>query len=199
MAFAKQTIPTVDVGVFRVLEASRRLFFPSVLLSLACGAIAFVFLFWRDGTHVNVMVNEQSAPSLRRLAEAVPPPASGVVSSPQPQASTTTSQAEPATNPGKNDFTIAKLNQTTSLGPVEVRLTRIDPGKALYDLDVKSGRRFSPHRRLRLNQPLWITAARGRSSVKITVTSLTAASVSGNWIPSNQVAQINSRAHGKRR
>ncbi len=202
MALAKQSTPPVSVGSFRSAQLPWRLLAPAMLLSAFCFAIAFFYFFWRDRRDVNVMVNEQRAPSLVQkegaaASKASPQPA---VDSPSAnQEKPLTLGAAASTNPAQTGFVLSKSNQGVLLGSLRVRIPRIDASQHSYDMDVMVGSHFIAHRNLKVGQPLWIAANRGKGSVEIVANSVERDAVSGYWTPSSRLAHITPHRHSRRR
>ena len=203
MALAKQSTPPVSVGSFRSVQPPRRLLAPATLLSVFCFATAFCYFFLRDLTHVNVMVNEQSAPSLIQKEGAVASKTSPqtIASSPpakqdKPVSSDAGRAASP--NPTQTGFVLTRSSSGMMLGSLRVRLPRIDASKHSYDMDVMVGSRFVAHRNLKVGQPLWIAASRGKGSVEIVANSIEKDAVSGYWTPSSRLAHITPRRRSRR-
>ncbi len=206
MALAKHSTPPVSVGSFRSAQPPWRLLAPAMLLSVFCFATAFFFFFLRDRKHVNVMINEQSAPSL--IHDAVATQRSPQETSPKAVATEQpANQEKPVspnvgsaanTNPAKTAFVLTKSSQGVLLGSLRVRVPRIDAAKHSYDMDVMVGTHFVPHRNLKVDQPLWIAASRGKGSVEIVANSVEKDVVSGYWTPSSRLAHITPRRRSRR-
>jgi hypothetical protein len=206
MAFVRQVHPSIGVVTSKTRPRRGLLIAAGVLAALCCTA-AFLFFVARDHGHTNVMINEQSAPATARLPlhpqspaqqAAAPQKALGPQQVPSPSTLGPKNSPAPVT-PASNSFKIARAGGITYLGPVRLRLLRTDPVKNTFDVSVILGRRSFSHKRLKLNQPLWIAVNRGASEVQMVVTGIDKNAVTGYWTQSSRPPQLNTQSHPKRR
>jgi hypothetical protein len=204
MAFVRQAHPSIGI-VSSKARARKGLLIAAGGLAALCCTTAFLFFVARDHGHANVMINEQSAPTALRLPVRPQSPAQQAAAPqkalrPPPSPSSLAPKNSPApVSSASNSFKIARGSGITYLGPVRLRLLRTDPVKNTFDVSVILGRRSFSHKRLKLNQPLWIAVNRGASEVQMIVTGIDKNAVTGYWTQSSRPPQLNTQPHPKRR
>jgi len=200
---AQQSSPAVGMSPLR-LRKRQLLAFAAILVAALCGAVAFLFFVVRDHGSTKIMVNDQAAPQAlasRKIPPAVASPAAapavGQKSTLAPSLPAAASSAAAGT---KNPFSVGtREGRATALGAVKIRLLATDKTANTFDLNVIAGRRSYTHRRLKLNQPLWISAKRGGNAVQIVATSLTDSAIQGYWTESTRSPQVTPRNKARRR
>ena len=210
MAFARQLFPAVGAGPSRSAGRVRLLVIAAVLAAV-CGISAFLFFVARDRSHINVMVADQvengAARNGNKSIPVVSPPAlsnqrqgasastaAATASGTKPPSQTENTSTVPA---GAVPFSLQRSSQSQALGPVKLRLVRTDLSGSSYDVNVTVGARSHSHRKVKLNEPLWIIVNRGAASVKVVVDSIEQNRVSGYWNESGRPARISARKHQK--
>jgi hypothetical protein len=198
MALVRQTLPTLDMGPLWIKKHRTVVTWAGVIAALF-GAMAFLFLVWRDHGHPKIMLNEQSAPvtaSVRSAPGTSVPVAKQRATQPGEalQNSGATSDSSP-----KHEFSMSKSSTERQIGSVRLKLTKTDPSKKIYDMRVITGRRWSTRRHLKINEPFWIANNRGAGAIEMIATSITSDSVAGYWMESKRSAHISPRVRSKRR
>ena len=189
MASARETVRPINF----VLKVPRwsRLGIVASLLGILFALSAFVMLVLHDRGHANIMVHDQ--PGIP-----APTPKAAPVN-PAPIAPTPASHTAVTTSPGKNDFSLTRIDRPIAMGSIRLRLLKTDMAKGLYDVNVISAGRNYAHRRLKVTQPLWIATSRGSGSIELVVDTIGKDSVSGYWKESDHSAQVSARARGRHR
>ena len=188
MALARQSMPAIGLKRWTVTRRGQ-LAISATVLAAFCGLLAFVWMVIRDRGHANVMINEQAAPPTARVTSA-PIPSTVAEGQTKPVSGADSPKATEARP--RTDFSANKMRSTV-LGPVKLKLLRTDEAKGVYDISVLAGRRTYTHRRLKVNQSLWIAANRGNSSIEMVVTAMSPDSVSGYWSESERRARVSSK------
>ena len=161
------------------------------VIATVFGIAAFLFLVWRDHGHPKIMLNEQSAPAMTSAKMTAPMSASQ-----QQTGQPSSGPQNPATSgatPSKHDFTMNISAGEQQVGPVHLRLMKTDIAKSLYDMRVINGRRWSTHRHLKMNEPFWVAASRGTSTVELVVTTVQSDSVNGYWTESKRSPHVRAK------
>ncbi|HEY7212437.1 MAG TPA: hypothetical protein VH477_19330 [Bryobacteraceae bacterium] len=191
MASARQVNASIGAQPFRMTRRNL-LFLAAGLLAAVCALAAFLFLVVRDHGHTKIMVHDQAAPAVAKRAQAS--------ASHQPS----TAVSGPSTKPdraaipaARNAFQLHRGSKPETLGPLRLRLTRIDQAKGTYDVSVISGRRSYSHRNLKIEQPLWITLKRGSGAFGLVVTALDKEDATGYWMQSQNSPHVNTRTARK--
>jgi len=198
MGLARELHSTLQIGPPRFTKRGLLAILAGVIAAL-CSVSAFLFLVFRDHSQPKIMVNEQSSPGLaarKTLASsAVKRPASQVTQ--KRDANVSTVQNSAANGPGARvPFSVTRSGRV-SIGPFKLRLTRTDPARNTYDINVISGRRVSSHKGLKVDQPWWIVVH--HKAVEFVATSVDASTVSGYWTESARSPQVSSRARSRLR
>ena len=181
---AREAEQTVELVTRRASKFRRLLFFSAGFLGLLCAGVAFLVLVVRDRGHSRIMVHDQSASSFKA-------PAAAKDSTPKSKSpAVTTGDAGDKAAATRNSFRMEVGRKPLNLGPIRVRLSRVDVRRGLYDISVLSGRRSFSHRRLRLNSPVWIALAKGQGALEIVVTSIEKRAVEGYWIQSEHSPEV---------
>lgn len=192
MTLARQTFPTLSMGPVW-FKKNRAVVTWAGVIATVFGIAAFLFLVWRDHGHPKIMLNEQSAPAVTSAKGTAA--TSATVSQQQTAQPSGASQnaAASGTASAKHEFNMSTSSGEQQVGPVRLRLMKTDPAKNLYDMRVISGRRWSTHRHLKMNEPFWIAAARGTGTIELIVAAIQTDSVSGYWTESKRSPHVRAK------
>ena len=175
----------------------RRLALSSAILAAVCGIAAFLLLVLKDRKQPPLMVNELRAPaavSSKDNSVAASPTQVSTQRSPASVGMPASSNQQSLVPPAQvqNQFTLSRTNHVSSLRPLRMKLVRTDSLRGLYDVNVIVGRRSFAHRRLKVNEPVWISISRSKGAMQMLVNSVRSDAVSGYWTISDRSAQVNS-------
>ncbi len=196
MAPGGQSFASARIQPFMNTKAVRIAAAAGILATL-CGTVAFVSLVLRDHGRPRVMVNEQARPAPRPSTH-LPAPSSATSVVPKDDISPTPFFANkvPA---GKKGFLASEVSGPVTVGPLKLRVTKTDAANHTYDLSVQSGRRLFTHKHIGIDQPLWISAGRGKSAIQLVVTRVQGDTVAGYWSEVARSARVGSASKVKHR
>ncbi len=144
------------------------------------------------------MVNEVSAPSLARAKRPAAPISAAPAAGAKEVTGTTGNGSTVWQDQGKHTFSMNESTELPVAGSMKLKLVRTEPAKKLYDMRVIAGRRWYTHRRLKLNEPLWIAVDK-QKAMEMVVGTIDNGTVSGYWTETSRPAQLSSRARAKHR
>lgn len=201
MAIAKQSLPSIRIAS---LASPRRIKIAAAaaILAALCGLVAFFILVLHDRGHPRIMFHEQhSARSTPSPATVAAPAAALTAAAPTSGKMGASQPSAVPVPPGqmRTEFHLPKVGGPVVVGSVQLKLGAIDLAKETYDLRVVSGRRSFTYRRLKLHQPLWISAGRKKGSLQLVATALETDGVAGYWKESSRSAHVSSRSRSKHR
>jgi hypothetical protein len=188
---------SIEAGPPRQGKPGRFLGWGAAMLGAVCAAAAFLVLLLHDGSRTKVMVHDQSAPVARPATTAAPPtPSAAAYPRVAPPEIRDAAQKE-ADAAERHTFRLQKGRRAVTLGPVRFRLTRVDTAQGMYDISVLSGRRSYSHKHVRVNEPLWISLARGKGALELVASSVAKDGIEGYWVQTPRSPQVKANARKK--